>query len=69
MPGPFTTLDKADLRVASDASDEGWGLYFEGTLRMGKWSPTDASLHINVKELIVLRIFLQDFFPSVRRDA
>ena len=32
---------------------------------MAKWSPADALLHINAKELTVLLIFLKDFFPLI----
>ena len=52
-----------------DASDDGWGLYFEGRMERGLWSATDVLLHINVKELIVLRIFLEDFFPFISRPV
>ena len=55
-------LDHADLRVASDASDEGWGLYFAGQMERARWAPADALLHINVKELMVLLIFLREFY-------
>ena len=61
------SIDRADLRIASDASDEGWGLYFEGRMEGGRWSETDARLHINVKEIMALLIFLRDFFSSIPR--
>ena len=61
------SLDQADLRVATDASDEGWSIYCLGRMEGARWAPEDAALHINVKELIVLHIFLRDFFPSITR--
>ena len=62
------TLEDADLTVATDASNQGWGIYFLGRMESGLW---DASvpLHINVKELMALMIFLQDFLPSVDRPV
>ena len=61
-------LEDTDLRVASDASDKGWGLYFEGRMESGSWGAL-AHLHINVKETMTLLIFLRDFLPSVPRPV
>ena len=57
-------LVDCNMEVATDASDLGWGLYFNGKMRQGLWSDiADAPAHINVKELMVLHIFLRDFLP------
>ena len=57
-------LENCDLEVATDASDEGWGIYFQGRLHHGLWTDiVDAPAHINAKELRVLAIFLLDFLP------
>lgn len=61
-------LEDADLRVASDAYDQGWGLYFEGQMVSGTWAAL-ARLHINVKEITALLIFLRDYFPSIHRPV
>ena len=58
-------LEDCDAEVTTDASDEGWGIYWDGSLHQGIWD-ADAHLHINVKELMVLRIFLQHFLPYDR---
>ena len=63
------SLDQADLCVATDASDEGWGVYCLGRMEGGRWAPEDAALHINVKELTVLLIFLRDFFPAIKEGV
>ena len=57
-------LEDCHLEVSTDASDMGWGIYFQGSLLQGLWSETvDAPVHINAKELMALHIFLRDFLP------
>lgn len=56
-------LEQCDLEVATDASDIGWGIHFDGRLHRGRWD-VDAPRHINARELLTLRIFLTDFLPS-----
>ena len=52
------------MEVGTDVSDLGWGLYFQGQMRQGLWLDiADAPDHIDVKELMVLHIFLWDFLP------
>ena len=58
-------LEDCDAEVATDASDIGWGIYWDGSLHQDTWGAA-APLHINVKEIMVLRIFLQHFLPSDR---
>ena len=62
------TLEDADLTVATDASNQGWGIYFLGRMESGLWDAS-APLHINAKEIMALLIFLQDFLPSVGRPV
>ena len=62
------TLEDADLKVATDASDVAWGIYFEGRMEKGRWG-ADAHLHINAKEITALLIFLRDFLPLVDRPV
>ena len=57
-------LDHADLRLATDSSDNGWGMFFNGRMENGRWG-VDARLHINVKEIRTLHIFFKDFFPHL----
>ena len=61
-------LEQCDLEVATDASEVGWGIHFDGRLHRGRWD-ADAPRHINAKELLTLRIFLSDFVPSVRHQS
>ena len=57
-------LEDCNIEVSTDASDEGWGIYFQGHLHQGLWMDVaDAPAHINAKELRVLAIFLMDFLP------
>ena len=57
-------LEDCDIEVWTDASDEGWGIYFQGHLHHGLWTEyVDAPAHINAKELLALDIFLTDFLP------
>ena len=52
------------MEVSTDASDAGWGIYFQGQMHRGLWtSVTDAPVHINAKELLALLIFLRDSLP------
>ena len=63
---PMWTLQLEDcqLEVSTDVSDVGWGIYAQGSLHRGRWSTVvDAPVHINAKELMTLRIYLQDFLP------
>ena len=62
------TLEDADLTVATDASDQGWGIYFLGRMESGPWD-ANAPAHINAKEIMALMIFLRDFLPSVNRSV
>ena len=53
------------MEVSTDASNRGWGIYFQEKLHQGLWtSVADAPVHINVKELMVLLIFLEDYLPQ-----
>ena len=57
-------MEDCHLEVATDASDEGWGIYFQGRLLQGPWTDViNAPAHINAKELTALLIFLRDFLP------
>ena len=57
-------MESCNAEVSTDASDLGWGIYFQGVLHWGLWtSIADAPAHINAKELMTLLIFLRDF-PS-----
>ena len=55
-------MESCDAEVSTDASDLGWGIYFQMVLHRGLWtSIADAPAHINAKELMTLLIFLRDF--------
>ena len=57
-------LEECNLEVSTDASDKGWGIYFQGRLHHGLWKDVqDAPAHINAKELHALLIFLEVFLP------
>merc|ERR1712015_317577 len=57
-------VESCDLAVTTDASEFAWGIYSDGRLLQGRWSDrADVPEHINAKELLVLRIFLEKFLP------
>jgi hypothetical protein len=45
---PLTAEDCA-IEVQTDASDQGYGIWFEGRLHSGRWDSIDTLTHINVK--------------------
>jgi len=57
-------VESCNLEVTTDASDFAWGIYSDGRLLQGWWSDrADVPEHINAKELLVLRIYLEEFLP------
>ena len=60
----YLLLKDCNMEVGTDVSDLGWGLYFQGQMHQGLWLDiADAPDHIDVKELMVLHIFLWEFLP------
>jgi hypothetical protein len=55
--------EACDLEVQTDASNEGFGVWFQGFLHQGRWDSTTAGLDINVLETIALWRFLV-FIPK-----
>ena len=47
----------------TDASDYGWGAYFQGVRAQGKFSPEQADLCINSKEIIAMYNGAASFEP------
>jgi hypothetical protein len=49
--GPLWPLTAEDctIEVQTDASDQGYGIWFEGQLHSGRWDSIDTLTHINVK--------------------
>jgi hypothetical protein len=45
---PLTAEDCA-IEVQTDASDQGYGVWFEGHLHSGRWDSIDIRRHINVR--------------------
>lgn len=56
-----------EVRVYTDASQEGWGGYLEDqqTTVQGEWSQQQAALHINAKELLAIHLVLQKLVSAV----
>jgi hypothetical protein len=52
------------LEVQTDASNQGFGIWFQGFLHQGKWDSTTAGLHINVLETTALCHFLAFILPK-----
>ena len=57
-----------DLDFWSDASDVGWGAHLGHEVTSGLWSPEEASLSINARELLALEKGLLHFHSSVRHS-
>jgi hypothetical protein len=56
--------EACNLEVQTEASNEGFGVWFQGFLHQGKWVSTIAGLHINVLETIALWRFLAFSLPK-----
>ena len=54
-----------ELRLWSDASDVGWGAHLGDTVVSGRWSPQDADLSINTRELLAMERGLNHFAPQL----
>ena len=65
-----TPITKCNATMYTDSSDDGWGIvlldYGSRSIRIfaGKWSPEEKKLHINVKELMVIRIGIR-IIPTI----
>ena len=55
-----------DLRLFTDASSEGWGAHLLSHQTGGLWDSVQKRLHINVLELLAVRLALQHFLPLVQ---
>ena len=49
------------VTIFTDASHNGWGAHWDNKVVNGKWSPQEASLHINVLELKAVFMALSHF--------
>jgi hypothetical protein len=56
--------EACDLEVKTDASNLGFGIWFQGFLHQGTWDSTTAHLHINVLETTSLWHFLTFILPK-----
>jgi hypothetical protein len=63
------TPEDCDLEIHTDASDFGFGIWFQGRLRQGTWDPSMRSAHINAKELIALSVALDSSLQGQRDKA
>ena len=54
-----------NLDFWSDASDVGWGAHLRDNVVSGCWSPQDADLSINARELLAVERGLHHFAPKV----
>ena len=55
-----------DVLFWSNASDQGWGANLLDQFVSGQWSPEEAHLSINLRELRATRLGLRHFAPSLR---
>jgi hypothetical protein len=59
--------EDCDLEVQTDASKEGFRVWFQGFLHQGKWDSITAGLHINVLETIAIWHFLAFILPKLSK--
>ena len=52
-------IPPVDVVMSSDASDSGWGALIESEVVSGIWSPHQAHLHINVREMLAVKLGLE----------
>lgn len=52
--------------VHTDASPTGWGATWQAQFAQGSWSPRLCTEHINVLELMAVRLALEHFLPFLR---
>jgi hypothetical protein len=64
----FLSPEVCDLEVQTDASNLGYGIWFEGFLYQGLWDSTTARLHINVLETTALWHFLAYILPKLSKQ-
>ena len=48
-----------DVVMSSDASDSGWGALIESNVVSGMWYPQQSQLHINIREMLAVKLGLQ----------
>ena len=62
---------QGQIQLLSLSALMGLGIYFQGRMHQGLWTPVaDAPVHINAKELMVLRIFLsRGVYQGASMDA
>ena len=58
------TLDQ--VLIQTDASKTGWGAVCQGVRTGGKWSKEEQDVHINVLELIAVKLALLYFLESAQ---
>jgi hypothetical protein len=59
--------EACDLEVQTDASNLGFGIWFQGFLHQGLWDSTTVGLHINVLETTALWHFLAFILPKLSK--
>ena len=64
-PGVPLEVPIPDMLLHTDASDSGWGATLQSMEVSGIWSPPQASLSINHRELIAVGLALQYLLPYV----
>ena len=57
------------LQLFTDASTEGWGAHLDLQQVAGQWTPEQRHLHINILELLAVRLALQHFQQQVANHS
>lgn len=63
---PLGSLPSRREVVHTDASPTGWGATCRGQVAQGQWSPALSGAHINVLELMAVRLALSHFLPVLQ---
>ena len=59
--GRFLIQTQAQMVIQTDASKTGWGASCQGLTTRGVWSKQERTLHINVLELLAVKLALLSF--------
>lgn len=56
--GKWIRFPKIDMYLETDASNAGWGASLNGINTSGRWSEAEASLRINILEILAIKFAL-----------
>ena len=64
--GPALIQPRAEVLIQTDASTKGWGATCNGISTGGMWSVQEMKNHINVLELLAIKLAVQTFSKTLK---